>query len=185
MKVLDLSFNQLFRIADGTVYLIGVLISNWTYDCTNTLTMDTWIKSRECHILSGILFVSILNSKTLCVLIVVKYMLITKYAFKTDLFSKRGQLSLVVVIWLFFIALAILYFLSVDLQTPICLPFQVTHSINNLPVMVNLLYSSYLLLCNYVIGYYYRQVYVCLKLSARNVSLKNIQGRKVCFRAVT
>ena len=74
-----------------SVHLIRVLILNWTYDRTNTLTMDTWIKSRECHILPGILFVLILNSKTLCVLIVLKYMLITKYAFKTHLFSKEDN----------------------------------------------------------------------------------------------
>ena len=83
-----------------SVYLIGIVIANWTYDRSNTLAMNTWIESKQCHILSGILFISILNSKTSCAIIVVKYMLVTKYAFKKHLFSKGRQLIMVLIIWL-------------------------------------------------------------------------------------
>ena len=132
-------------------YLIGIVVANWTYDRSHTLAMQTWINSKKCHILSAIIFLSILNSKLSCVIIVVKYMLVTKYAFKKHLFSRRKQLVLVIMIWLVSIALASLYLLSVDLRTPFCLPFQATHSINYLPVIVNSLYSSFLLICNFVI----------------------------------
>ena len=166
-------------------YLTGIVVANWTYDRSNTLAMSTWVNSKECHILAGMLFISMLNSKASCTIIVVKYMLITKYAFKTHMFSKRGQVMLVIMIWLVSIALASLYFLSVDLQTPFCFPFQATHSINYLPVIVNSLYSTFLLLCNFVIAYLYRQVYVCLKLSATRLSLKNTPAKKVYIRALT
>ena len=179
--VLNLAISDLCFSA----YLLGIVIANWTYDRSNSLAMNTWIESKECHILSGILFVSILNSKTSCVIIVVKYMLITKYAFKKNLFSKGGQLIMVLMIWLVSIALGSLYFLTVDLRTPFCLPFLTTHSINYLPVIVNSLFSAFLLICNFVIGYLYRQVYACLKLSAKTLSLKSTAAKKVYFRAMT
>ena len=184
-RILYLVLNLVISDLCFAAYLIGIVVANWTYDRSHTLAMQTWINSKECHILSAIIFLSILNSKTSCVIIVVKYMLVTKYAFKKHLFNKGGQIILVFMIWLVSIALASLYLLSVDLQTPFCLPYQATHSINYLPVIVNSLYSSFLLICNFVIGYLYRQVYVCLKLSAKNLSLRNTSGQKVYFRALT
>ena len=184
-RIFYLVLNLVISDSCFAAYLIGIVVANWTYDRSHTLAMQTWINSKECHILSAIIFLSILNSKLSCLIIVVKYMLVTKYAFKKHLFSQRIQLVLVFMIWLVSIALASLYLLSVDLQTPFCLPFQSTHSINYLPVIVNSLYSSFLLICNFVIGYLYRQVYVCLKLSAQNLSRKNTSGQKVYFRALT
>ena len=126
-------------------YLTGIVVANWTYDHSNTLAMQTWINSKQCDILAGILFLSILNSKASGTIIVVKYMLITKYAFKTHMFSKRGQLMLEIMIWLVSIALASLYFLSVDLQTPFCFP----HSINTyfiyiiIIIMYHILFNTF------------------------------------------
>ena len=55
--VLNLAISDLCFSA----HLIRIVIANWTYDRSNTLAMNTWIESKQCHILSAIIFLSIFN----------------------------------------------------------------------------------------------------------------------------
>ena len=182
-KKLQLYFVPNLALCDGcfVLYFIGILIWNWVASSEDVDATTNWLKSTPCKTLASVVLISILNSKTSCFLIVLRYLHITKYALKNYSFGKKRQIMCILLFWLFTIVFCIGYFYSSESLTTLCSPFQIRHSVPHLPTVVNVVLLVLITTCDGMIAYFYILIYTCLHKSAISTGRRS-EAAKV-FRA--
>ena len=189
MKTKDSRFFLLQNLAlsDGclSLYVFGILSLLFTTDQSSVFALAEWKDSFQCTILSGIVALSILNSKTTCCLIVINYVLITKYALKKYSLGKYKQLQLLLIIWLILACVAFNYSYFIEFQTPFCVPFNASQKSSNVPVIFKTIFISYIMICDGLMVYFYVVVCRCLQVSAVKSGRPNTSCLKVRNRGIS
>ena len=189
MKTKDSRFFLLQNLAlsDGclSLYVFGILCLLFTTDQSSVFALEEWKHSSQCTILSGIVALSILNSKTTCCLIVINYVLITKYVFKKYSLGKYKQLQLLLIIWLVLACVAFSYSYFSEFHSPFCVPFNASQLSSTLPVIFNSIFIIYMMICDGLMVYFYVVVCRCLQVSAVKSGRPNTSCLKVRNRGIS
>ena len=188
MKTKDHKFYLIQNLAfsDGclSIYFFGLISLLFITDKDSVLAQEVWMSSSKCTFLSGILALSIMNSKTTCCLMAINYVLITKYALKKYSFGKFKHLVLLLTVWVVCAGVAFTYSVFIEVQSALCVPFNANRKSSYGHILFNALFIIYLSICDGLMMYLYVLVYRCLRTSAIKSGRPNKSYVKVRNRAV-
>ena len=189
IKTKDHKFYLIQNLAasDGclSIYYFGLVFLLFTTDEESVWAQEEWMDSSECSFLSGMLVLSIMNSKTTCCFIAMNYVLITKYALKKYSFGNVKQFFLLLTVWLACTVVAFTHSMFIDLQSLFCVPFIANQTSSYVPILFNALFIIYLTTCDVLVMYLYVLVCRCLQTSAIQSGRPNTSYVKLRNRAVT
>ena len=177
---------QNLAISDGciSIYFLGIASLLFTTDQESVFALEEWMASSTCSILSGILALCLINSKTTCCFVAINYLLITKFALKKYSCGMFKQLFVLLTVWLACAGGAFTYSMYIEFQSVFCVPFNAKQTLSCVPIIFNALFIIYLTTCDGLMMYLYVLVYKCLQTSAINCGRPSTSCVKVRNRGV-